>query len=325
MPPLRIIFAGTPQFAKTILAEIYSRQTNDNINILAVLTNPDRLSGRGMTKNYSPVKDFSIKNNLQIYQPEKLSDINLQKRLLALGADLLVVCAYGKIIPQALLEFKYGAINVHASLLPRWRGAAPIERAIIAGDKETGIAIMQMSAGLDEGDVFTMERLSISENEHTINLSERLAEIGAKKLIEVINDLGKQNQKYIPKTQMDFASKNEITYAHKLKPDEGEINFSLSAQEIHNKTRAFSHLFGAYFFTKNKEKIIIRESEIISSVGKNELSGKIISLKSKSPEGLIVACGEGVIKLITIQRIGKKLLPAIEVVRGMRLQVGDLI
>lgn len=336
MNKLNILFAGTPNFAKIILERLWQNLGEYNLNIVGVLTNPDKASGRGLNVNYSPIKTFALQNNIPILQPYKLRDEEVQKQIFELNVDILVVAAYGKIIPRALLNFKYPAINVHSSLLPRWRGAAPIERALLANDKVSGVSIMKMSEGLDEGDVYLSEATTIEINENALTLTNRLANIGADALLKVISDIRAETLKYPPipqKLQLlqssPKLSATAISYAHKLEPNEGLFTFTESAQNIHNKIRALSNSVGAYFFrgqSGHQEKILIRESIInpeISNINISQTNPGTILAISKSE--VIVKCADNILSLKSLQRAGKKVLAAPEVIRGLRLNIGDLI
>ena len=320
---MRILFAGNPEFARIVLQILYQFQSN--FKITAVLTNPDRPSSRGLKIIYSPVKQFAIDHNIKIFQPNKLSDQDFQNQLFNF-ADILVVCAYGKIIPPELLNFSHPSINVHASILPRWRGAAPIERAIMAGDKKTGISIMKISEGLDQGDVYLSKSTEIEISENAKELSQKLAKIGGDTLVEVLSDLNLEPgiRKYQPRSQQELAKTTPITYAEKVSTKDGEILFTETPINIYNKTRALSHLFGAFYHSHHQQKIIIRKSQVVENlkIDQKFKPGQIIAIEN---DGVTISCNQGAIKLNMIQRVGKKTLRAVDVINGMRLQPGDLL
>ena len=255
---MRIIFAGTPEFAVTALSKIHSY----NHQVVAVYCQPDRPKGRGKILTSCAVKNFAIENELEVIQPENFSSEQNLKKLSSLKPDLIVVAAYGQILSKEVLDLpKFGCLNIHASLLPRWRGAAPIERAIHAGDKETGISIMQMNEGLDTGDIISTKKHSISNFETSGSLTESLSILGAELLIDTIDQLPKLN----PKLQ----EHSKATYAKKILKVEARIDWNQSAENINQMIRAFnprpiaqSNAEGMEF----KDKVLrIIEAEVISS------------------------------------------------------------
>ena len=231
MSPFRIIFAGTPDFAAEALSALISSEHD----VVAVYTQPDRPAGRGRKLRASPVKEVAVKNDIPVLQPENLKETETQDVLRAFNADVMVVAAYGLILPQAILDIpRFGCLNIHASLLPRWRGAAPIQRAIAADDKESGITIMQMNAGLDTGDILHLSSCPITEKDTGGDLHDRLASIGANAILETLKVLCSDALK--PVVQDDSLA----TYAHKLDKKEAQINWYHSAVEIDRLIRAFN-------------------------------------------------------------------------------------
>lgn len=294
--PLRIIFAGTPDFAASSLAALIDSPHE----VVAVYTQPDRPAGRGRKLAASPVKQLAVEHNIPVFQPISLKNHNEQETLSSLNADLMVVVAYGLILPPLALSIpKLGCINVHASLLPRWRGAAPIQRAILAGDQETGITIMQMDAGLDTGDSLLENSCPIQPTDTGSSLHDRLAELGAKSLLEVLDNLPEKQKGATPQNH-DLA-----TYAHKLDKEQARIDWQLSAEEIDRLVRGFNSWPVAYS-ELNDSRVRIWEAQPLNQNHTNE-SGTIID---SSPEGIDVACGKGVLRLRTIQLPGAKALPA---------------
>ena len=220
---MRVIFAGTPEFAATALGALIAAKHE----ILLVLTQPDRPAGRGMREMPSAVKQLALKNDIEVFQPLTLKSPEAQAKIAVLNADAMIVAAYGLILPQAVLDMpKHGCINIHASLLPRWRGAAPIHRAILAGDQETGITIMQMDAGLDTGPMLLVGRTTITADDTTATLHDKLAALGAELIVEALAKLEK-NQ--LPATKQPSAG---VTYAEKILKQEAAIDWNLPAQEI---------------------------------------------------------------------------------------------
>ena len=231
MPPLKIIFAGTPDFAASALSALIESEHD----VVAVYTQPDRPAGRGRKLRASPVKELALKHDIPVLQPEKLKDAETHDVLRSFNADVMIVAAYGLILPQAVLDIpRLGCLNIHASLLPRWRGAAPIQRAIAAGDKESGITIMQMDAGLDTGDILLLSHCPINDNDNGGDLHDRLAEMGASSILEALKDIESGNTK--PIKQDDALA----TYAHKLDKKEAIINWKDSAENIERLIRAFN-------------------------------------------------------------------------------------
>jgi methionyl-tRNA formyltransferase len=234
---MRIVFAGTPAFASAALNAIIAA----GFNVIAAYTQPDRPSGRGMKLTASPVKLVAQQHNIPVLQPASLKPVDAQAALADLQPDVIVVAAYGLILPQAVLEIpRLGCLNIHASLLPRWRGAAPIHRAILAGDTESGVAIMQMEAGLDTGPVLLERRTPIAPNDTTGSLHDRLAALGAEAIVTVLVSLQRGEM------PMAHAQPSEgVTYAHKISPDEARIDWAQNADHIERQVRAFNPAPGA--------------------------------------------------------------------------------
>ena len=305
---LRLGFAGTPVFAAEHLSSLIDAGQH---TIAAVWTQPDRPAGRGKKMQSSPVKEIALANNIPILQPQKLLPPD-QADMAAFELDLLVVVAYGLILPQLVLDTpKQGCINVHASLLPRWRGAAPIQRAIEAGDLETGVCIMQMDAGLDTGDVLSRVAFPIRALDTAGMLHDRLAEQGAPLLLETINQIAAGTAK--PSKQDDRYK----TYAAKISKAEAEIDWNLSALEIDRKIRAFNPAPMAYTTLGTEHLRIwqaypLTESEQQKQPGRGDAGTILVS----NPEGIEVACGKGVLRLKVLQLPGKKPTAVAELMRG---------
>ena len=241
MKSLNIIFAGTPDFAAQHLQAILNSQHN----VIAVYTQPDKLAGRGKKLQASPVKQLAEQNNISVYQPKSLRKEEAQSELKALNADVLVVVAYGLILPKAVLDApRLGCLNVHGSILPRWRGAAPIQRSIWAGDTQTGVTIMQMDEGLDTGDMLHKVYCDILPTETSTSLYNKLAELAPSALIDVLDNL--ENGKFIAEKQDDSQS----NYAEKLSKEEAQLDWSLSAMQLERNIRAFNPWPIAYFFNR---------------------------------------------------------------------------
>jgi methionyl-tRNA formyltransferase len=283
----RVIFAGTPEFATHILQEIYQHK----FEIVGVFTQPDRKSGRGKKVTQSSVKIFAKENNLPLFQPEKISECS--RTIAELHADIMVVVAFGQLLPQEVLNIpKLGCINIHASLLPRWRGAAPIQRAILAGDSITGVGVMQMDAGLDTGDVLLEKKCEITTTDTAISLHNKLADLGKEAIIEVLQNF----HNCIPKPQH-----GEPTYAKKLLKNEAEINWNTTAEEIHRQVRAFNpYPIAQTTISSNKfthQVLKILDAEVVT-----EAHSSIYQDKTQ----LIIPCKEHSLSLKTVQLAGKK-------------------
>ncbi|MDR4516774.1 MAG: methionyl-tRNA formyltransferase [Nitrosomonas sp.] len=305
---MKIIFAGTPVFAATALDALIAA----GHEIALVLTQPDRPAGRGMKKVASAVKQLAEKHKLPLIQPQSLKDPEMHQQLRAVSADVMVVAAYGLILPDVVLPIpRHGCLNIHASLLPRWRGAAPIQRAILAGDKETGITIMQMNAGLDTGGMLFKESMAISHDETTHTLHDKLCKLGADAIINALKLL--ERDKLTP-TQQD---ESQACYAAKIKKNEAQIDWQQPAEEIERKIRAFNPSPGAYTRFQGVN-IKIWQAKMIP--GDSCQTGKIIAI---AHDGIFVACGQGQLRLEIIQRPGGKRLHANEFLTGFNLHAGD--
>jgi methionyl-tRNA formyltransferase len=303
-PPLKVVFAGTPDFAAVALrALIDSRH-----QVIAVYTQPDRPAGRGRKLQASPVKKLAEENNIPVYQPESLKGDEQQQELKNLDADIMIVAAYGLILPQAVLDIpKMGCLNIHASLLPRWRGAAPIQRAILAGDSETGITIMQMNAGLDTGDMLSTTSCPINKAETGGSLHDKLAELGAHSLLTTLDDLQAGNLSAVPQDD------ELATYAHKLDKQEAQLDWQQSAQQLHNQVRAFNPWPVAFFMIEDKAVRVWQTEVIDEQDTSGNLPGTVIRANKK---GIDIACGQGALRLLQLQPPGKKPMDAASFLNG---------
>ncbi len=300
---LQLVFAGTPEFAARHLQALLDSRHR----LLAVYTQPDRPAGRGKKLQGSPVKQLAEEAGLSLRQPSSLRDPAEQQALAALAPDLMVVVAYGLILPQAVLDIpRFGCLNVHASLLPRWRGAAPIQRAIEAGDRETGITIMQMDAGLDTGDMLAAVRCPIERDTTAGSLHDDLAELGAGLLVQVLDDLARYRRGSRPQED-DLA-----TYAGKIRKEEAAVDWQRSAEELDRAVRAFnpfpvshSHLGG--------ERVRIWQARPAGSAALPEPPGTILSA---SRSGILVNCGRGQLLIQRLQLAGGRALTAEQVLNS---------
>ena len=292
---MRIVFAGTPKFAVKSLSVLNQSEHE----IVAVYCQPDRPKGRGKILTACPVKIFAEENNLLVIQPEDFKDKQSQTQLALLNPDVMVVAAYGQILPKAVLEIpKLGCLNIHASLLPRWRGAAPIERAILEGDRETGISIMKMNEGLDTGDILLEKKCTISNHETAQTLHDTLSNIGAKAILKTLNML--------PTLKARPQQNNEATYAEKVTKDEAQIDWHQSAEKISRVIRAFNPRPIAYTnaMAKQFKNRVLRiiEAEIVNRQTTNS-PGEVIKYDK---DVCYIATSNGVINLMKVQLSGKK-------------------
>lgn len=301
---MRIVFAGTPEFALEPLKALLDSKSKHQI--VGVFTQPDRPAGRGQNLHLSPVKELALLHHIPVYQPLRLKDPLEQALLRDLDPDLMVVVAYGLILPQAVLEFpKYGCINIHASLLPRWRGAAPIQHALLAGDLCTGISIMQMDAGLDTGDVLFTYPYDIKPTETSKTLHDTLSVLGAKALMETLEKL--ESGTLSPQKQNSEAS----TYAHKISKQDAKIDWTCTAEDLDRKIRAFNPWPIA--FTELQGQTIRVWAARSEALAVDAVPGTIIRCDKDSID---VATGAGVLKLLELQLPGGKRLPVREILKS---------
>ena len=304
---MKLIFAGTPEFAATALAALIAA----GHEIVLVLTQPDRPAGRGLKLVPSAVKIIAQKQMLKVEQPLTLKHADAQALIAAANADAMIVAAYGLILPQAILVIpRLGCINIHASLLPRWRGAAPIQRAILAGDAETGVTIMQMDEGLDTGDMLLKRNITIGEHETAGELHDRLAALGAQLIVEALNDLP------APVKQDAAQATSLATYAAKISKDEALINWTEDAALIARKVRAYNPYPGA-LTTLNGERLKIWRARVAS-----QGNGAPGTVCESAPGELIIACGQGAIDMQELQRASGKRMSAASFLAGTTLARG---
>lgn len=277
--------------------------------IALVLTQPDRPAGRGLRLVPSPVKRFATAQGFAVLQPANLKEAQDVQRVRALRPDALVVAAYGLLLPHALLEAgRYGALNVHASLLPRWRGAAPIQRALLAGDRESGISIMQMDAGLDTGPVLTQRRIAIADDEDAGTLHDKLAALGAEAIVAALADIEAGRARAVPQPE------SGVTYAAKIDKRETRLDWSRPALELERAVRAFRPAPGA-FAMLDGEPVKVWQAQVVTAGGE---PGTVLQTEQK----LLVACGEQALAIAELQRAGGRRLSAQEFLRGHRLAPG---
>lgn len=296
--PYNIVFAGTPTFAAVILEALL----HSHHKIKAVYTQPDRQAGRGQKLSQSPVKEVALKHQLPIFQPNSLREPQEQDKLKSIQADLMIVVAYGLILPKAILMTpRLGCINVHASLLPRWRGAAPIQRAIAEGDTVTGITIMKMDEGLDTGPMLYKQNCPILPTDTTATLHDKLAKVGVEALLHTLMTL--------ETLQGEAQDETSATYAHKIKKEEGKLNWNLPAFELDRQIRAFNPWPVAFF-----DGIRVWKAQPLTQPTDQE-PGTILNA---SHEGIDVATGEGVLRLLEIQLPGGRALSVKEILNARK-------
>ncbi len=310
---MKIIFAGTPEFAVPALAALIAA----GHEIVMVLTQPDRPAGRGMKLKPSPVKVLAQQHALPVFQPESLKPQEVQAQIAATQADVMIVAAYGLIIPTSVLQMpKYGCYNIHASLLPRWRGAAPIHRSILAGDVETGVTIMEVVPALDAGAMVSKGVVPIKDTDTTQSLHDALSAIGAELMVQAMRDLAANGT--LPSTPQD---ETLVTYAHKLEKAEAAIDWNKSATEISRQVRGFNPFPVAQSLLKGEVcRIWMATSQAADAQYAHAKPGEIVSVQ----DGLLVACGEGLLNISELQAPGGKRLNAQAFVQGHHLQAGDL-
>jgi len=301
---LKVVFMGTPEFALPSLQFIYK-----NFNLIGCFTQPSRPAGRGKKISHSPVKNFCTKNNIPNLTPENFKEEKVIDHFKKMGCDILVVAAYGIILPKTILSVpKFGALNVHASLLPRWRGAAPIQRAILAGDQETGISIMQMNEKLDAGSIIIQEKIVIKENNTSQEIHDKLANIGGKLINDVLKKIEKEEQ--IKSTPQD---ETKATYAQKITKEETRINWNESGKKILRQIKALGG-----WFTINKQRIKIFDADISST--KNKSSRLIID------KNFSISCGDGkIIKPKVLQKSGSSKMNIDTFLRGFHFKINQKV
>lgn len=304
---LRIVFMGTPDFAVPTLSEIIGQ----GHEVLAAYTRAPRPAGRGMDEQKTPVHAMADRFGIPVFTPRTLREAPAQEIFASLGADVAVVVAYGLILPKEVLEAPpLGCLNLHGSLLPRWRGAAPIQRAIMAGDAETGVMVMKMDEGLDTGPVGMAEKIAIGPDMTAQELHDRMSVLGADLMVRALAALERGSLTFAPQAEAG------VTYAAKIDKAEARINWSRPALEVHNKMRGLSPFPGAWFeadLGKGTERVKVLRSTLAEGAG---APGEVLD------EALTVACGEGAVRLLEVQRAGAKAMKAADFLNGARVPAG---
>ncbi len=316
---MKIVFMGTPDFAAGALKALIDA----GHELLLVVTQPDRPKGRSDKLIPSPVKEVAVDNNIEVFQPLKIKTPESVAKLSEYSADIFVVAAFGQIISQEILDMpKYGCVNIHASLLPKYRGASPIQRVILDGEEKTGVTIMQMDAGIDTGDMLYKIETSISEDDTFETLHDRLTEIGKKAIVEALTLLEKGGLK------REKQDDSQSSYAKLIKKEMGKIDFSKSADEIHRLIRAFNPWPSAYTFLGGKQlkiwsaKPVRNEEKIRELFGKKVTVGEVVEITRDS---FTVAAGEGFLTVTELQPEGKKKMTARDFLNGSALKEGAIL
>ena len=303
---------GTPDFAIPSLRELVA----SGEEVVGVITQPDKPRGRGYELLPTPIKAWALERGLDVYQPETLKGEEFAELLEKLSPELIAVTAYGKILPESVLNFpKYGCINVHGSLLPEYRGAAPMQRAIIDGKSETGVTIMYMEKGLDTGDMLLVEKCKIDDSDNFEDIHDRLSEIGAKALVKVVEILKNGEAVRVPQDS------TLATYAAKIEKSDCAIDFHKSAREVHNLIRGLSPIPLSFTKTPDGKLLKILETKILDEEKIMGEAGEVISVDG----GICVACGKGAVSLLRVLPEGKGRMSAADFVRGRKINVGDIL
>ena len=312
MDPLRIIFMGTPELAKVCFQALLER--NDFL-IVGAVTQPDRPSGRDLKVHPSPVKELALARQIPVFQPQRARSEEFLSQLRTLQPELIAVAAFGQILPQSVLDLpRFGCLNVHTSLLPKYRGAAPIQWAILNGESETGVTIMKMNAQMDSGDILTQQRTPIHPDDNAAILHDRLAEIGAGLLARTIPEYVTGNLEPRPQAE------SETSYAPKIKKQNGEINWHKPAAVIRNQVRGLVPWPGAFTRISGEAKpqfLKIWQANVIRQ------SGNPGDILTADKTGIVVACGEDALQILTLQREGGRQLTAQEFLAGHVVKVGE--
>lgn len=310
---MKVIFLGTPDFSVATLKSIIKSKHR----LLAVVTQPDKPSGRGEKMNFSPVKKVALENGIKVLQYDKIR-VDGVEELRSLNPDIMVTCAYGQILSQEIIDVApHGIINVHASLLPKYRGAAPIQWAILNGDTETGITIMQTEAGIDSGDIISVEKTPIGKDETAGELFDRLSIIGANLLVKTLDSIEAGTATFTPQNH------SIATHVKMLKKTDGMIDFTKNYETLHNFVRGMDPWPCAYTFLNGKVLKVFKTEKINFSCVTDFSCGQVIFADRKN--GLVVKCGDGAIRLCEIQTEGKRRMSDLDFVIGQRFNVNNKI
>ncbi len=305
MTDLKILFMGTPDFARDSLSALLDA----GANVVGVVTQPDKAKNRGMKVTFCEVKQYALEKGLTVYQPESLKNGELQELLDELSPDIIAVVAYGKILPQYVLDFpEYGCINVHGSLLPEYRGAAPIQRAVIDGKTVTGVTTMYMDKGLDTGDMIFAEKTEIGENETVGEVWDRLARIGGRLLVKTVEAIAEGTAPRIPQDSL------LATHAAKIEKEEAKVDFSLPAKAVHDKIRGMTPYPAAYAFLDGIPTKVY-DTEVRESKNEKTPGG----IEEITPDGVLVACGKDAVFIRSLKLEGSKKLSVKDLANGRKI------
>ena len=309
---MKILFMGTPDFALPSLQALYEAGEE----IIGVVTQPDKPKGRGYTLIPSPIKVYALEKGLPVYQPTTLKGEEFGELLATLDPEMIVVVAFGKILPKNVLDYpKYGCINVHGSLLPKYRGAAPMQRAIMEGEAVTGITTMYMDMGLDTGDMLLLRELPIGEDDNFEDIHDGLAALGAKTLLETVEGLKSGT---LARVKQD---ETLSTYAAKIEKEDCLIDFSMDARTLHNRIRGLSPIPLAFTHTPDGKLLKVTKTRLVSEEDTGKPFGTVLSLDGE----IVVACGRGTLAILGVLPEGKGRMSSADFIRGRKLSVGDIL
>ncbi|MEG1705351.1 MAG: methionyl-tRNA formyltransferase [Clostridia bacterium] len=308
---IKIVFMGTPEFAKASLECLY----NSGYNIVGVFTNPDTLSGRGMKIKFSPVKEYATEKNIPIFQPQKIrKNEEILNTLKKLNPDIIAVTAYGKILPKEILELpKFGCINVHGSLLPKYRGAAPIHHAIINGESETGITTMYMDVGMDTGDMLLKEKVEITDEDNLETMTNKLMNVGGKLLVKTLD-------KIINGDITRIVQEEKFSIAPMIEKEMTRIDFNKSSREVFNFVRGLSPYIGTYIDNQEGKRYKVLEVKVAENI-----EGKVGEVVFLSKNKMVIKCREGCIEIIKIQPPNSKVMDIQSFLNGNKIKLGEIL
>ena len=309
---MKILFMGTPEISMVSLKKLI----DDGHNIVAVVTGEDKPRGRGNVMTPTPCKSLAIEQGIPVYTPKTLRDEAFANLLAEIDPDLIAVVAYGKILPRNVLDYpKYGCINLHVSLLPKYRGAAPMQRAIMAGEKETGVTIMHMADGVDTGDIISVEKFPISDTDDFEAIHDRSATVGSDLLSKTIVEISLGKAKRIPQDD------SLATHAAKVEKEDCKLDFTKSAKNLDFQIRGVTPIPGAFAYLNGK---MLKINRARPTTGKGN-PGEVISLNSQGTGEILVACGEGALSITAVIPEGKGKMTAGDFIRGRKIQLGDIL
>ena len=316
METMKILFMGTPDIARSVLESVLAKE---GVEVVGVVTQPDRQKGRGMKVIYSPVKELALEKGIEVYQPTTFRDGAFSETLSAICPDMIMVVAYGKILPHYIIEYpRFGCINAHASILPKYRGASPIQRAIIDGERETGVCAMYMDDGLDTGDVVVVHKCDITDDDDFGTLHNKLAQLASRAMTDVIDLTREGKVTRTPQTN-DGAS-----YAAKIEKEDTVLDFSRSPETVRNLIRGLSPM--PYALTKTPDgKLLKITSAFVAEGESSEPCGTVVSLDCTGEGAITVSCGGGLLSITGVVPEGKKKMSSADFIRGRKIALGDVL